>query len=366
MSSRATALFLAAVIGLLVLVGLAFAQKGKPAEPVAGKQQVIGQRSGETEETIDPPVEISGPYTHENLAVYLVHGEDRLQGKDLLTLAEALEQKKARILETSQVNELTIENLSPDEEVFVQAGDIIKGGKQDRIILVDIILASKSGKVKVRVFCVEQGRWRQRGAEPVGAFSGSYNIASSSELKLAVRQKADQQEVWSGVAKSQDKLSRNVGVPVASRASATSLQLSLENKELRQQTSQYTTSLSKIAADREDAVGVVIAINGELQSADTYASPRLFKKLWPKLLEAGATEAIAARDEKQQQASLPPIEAVKEFLAATEGKARITDVSRRIKTVERESEGRIMFEVRDAKYDGVPVRRSYMKKETPK
>jgi hypothetical protein len=308
-------------------------------------------------------VRISGPYTHENLSIYFIHGEDRLKGRDLLTLAEALEQKKARILETSNVNELTVENLSKDEEVFVQAGDIVKGGKQDRVIGIDIILAANSGKVKINVFCVEQGRWRQRGSESTAMFSGSYKTAPSNALKLAVRQKADQQEVWANVAESQRKLSANVGAPVTSRASASSLQLTLENEKLNKQTAEYTSKLTEATAGREDVVGVAVAINGQVESADTYASPKLFKKLWPRLLDAAATEAIAARDEKKQDAAAPSTDAVREFLTASTDKARTTDVSRRIKTVERESHSTILFSTIDADSDGVSVHGSYLRKE---
>ncbi len=73
---------------------------------------------------------ISGPFTHENLTVFLIHGEDRIKNKDFLTLQEALKKKKVVVHETQQVNELAIENVSKTEEVFVQAGDIVKGGQQ--------------------------------------------------------------------------------------------------------------------------------------------------------------------------------------------------------------------------------------------
>ena len=71
---------------------------------------------------------ISGPYTHENLSLYLFHGEDRVSGKTFLTLQEALEQKKAIVHETDTVSQLFIENLSPDAELFIQSGEIVKGG----------------------------------------------------------------------------------------------------------------------------------------------------------------------------------------------------------------------------------------------
>src|SRR5437660_1168640 len=37
--------------------------------------------------------QISGPYTHDNLAIFLIHGEDRLKGRKYMMLAEALEKK---------------------------------------------------------------------------------------------------------------------------------------------------------------------------------------------------------------------------------------------------------------------------------
>src|SRR4051812_25224687 len=70
---------------------------------------------------------LSGPYTHENLTVWLIHGADKLKGRSFLTLQEALEKKVVVLHETGDVNELAIENVSADQEVYVQSGDIVKG-----------------------------------------------------------------------------------------------------------------------------------------------------------------------------------------------------------------------------------------------
>ena len=77
----------------------------------------------EEEKAISPPTQpqISGPHTHENLSVFFIHGPELLTGCKFLTLQEALEQKKACVYETGNVNELAIENLSENEELFVQA-----------------------------------------------------------------------------------------------------------------------------------------------------------------------------------------------------------------------------------------------------
>ena len=112
--------------------------------------------------SISPPV---GPYVHENLTIFLVHGPDQSFSGPFTPLEEAMERKVVVVHETSEVNELAIENRSRSEEVFVQAGDIVKGGQQDRMLAVDLILSADSGRMPIDAFCVEHGRWTQRGTE---------------------------------------------------------------------------------------------------------------------------------------------------------------------------------------------------------
>src|SRR5215216_4710480 len=78
---------------------------------------------------------LSGPYTHKNLTVFLIHGKEQTH-KTFLALQEALAQKKVKVYETKDVNELAIRNLS-NEDIYIQAGDIVRGGEQDRMISVD-------------------------------------------------------------------------------------------------------------------------------------------------------------------------------------------------------------------------------------
>src|SRR5437773_12554742 len=140
--------------------------------------------------------QLSGPFNHENLTIFLIHGPDKLKDKKFLTLQEALEQKKVVVHETSNVNQLTIENLSANEEIFIQSGEIVKGGKQDRLLSIDLIVSAHSGQVPIAAFCVEHGRWVKRGNEEVTSFGGSSDIASSKELRLASKYKKLQGVVW--------------------------------------------------------------------------------------------------------------------------------------------------------------------------
>jgi hypothetical protein len=184
---------------------------------------------------------LSGPYTHGNLTVFLVHGKD-LTSKNFLTLQEALAQKKVRVYETKDVNELAIRNLS-DEDVYVQAGDIVRGGDQDRMISVDFIVPPRSGRMPIGAFCVESGRWNKRGNEESGSFSSSENMVATKDLKLAAKRERSQEAVWKNVSAAQEKLSKNVGGSVQETVSVSSLELSVENTKVKETTAAYIKTL---------------------------------------------------------------------------------------------------------------------------
>ena len=187
---------------------------------VCGEILIAGQtKNSELQkqpETKTDGYRLSGPYTHKNLSIFLIHSKTTTRTKSFLTLQEALEQKKVVVYETQSVNELAIENLS-SEDVYVQSGDIVKGGQQDRMIGVDLIVPPKSGRMPISAFCVEHGRWSGRGNERAGVFNSSSDAVATREIKLAAKSSRSQGAVWENVRLAQDKLSRNVGARVNSR-----------------------------------------------------------------------------------------------------------------------------------------------------
>lgn len=307
---------------------------------------------------------LSGPYSHENLTIFLVHGEDKHRGEKLLTLQEAMERRKIVVHETKNVNELSVENVSRDEEVFIQSGDIVKGGQQDRMFSTDLVVPPRSGKVPIAAFCVEQGRWRQRGKEQVSQFSTSNAQIATKDLKMAAKRSKSQSEVWNKVAEAQVKLGKNVGGVVASADSTSSLQLTLENQKVQESADAYVKKLSPVTGDGAQVIGYVFAVNGKINSADVYASSTLFRKLWPKLLKAAATEALAEREPGVTTPALITAEQVEAFLAEAErGPASESEVSKRIKTVTHEGDGHLLFETRDAARKDVSwIHRAYLSK----
>ena len=130
--------------------------------------------------------EISGPFTYGNLALYFVHRASA-PGPVPLTLQEGMAKGTVRVVETGSVNELKIEN-SGDEDVFIQSGDIVKGGsRQHRVLTVSFVLPKKSGEVPVASYCVEHGRWSARGGESAALFASSADSLPSRAAKLAMK-----------------------------------------------------------------------------------------------------------------------------------------------------------------------------------
>jgi hypothetical protein len=199
---------------------------------------------------------VSGLFAHKNLAVFFVRSGDPPGAHSYLMLEEAMGRGLVTVQETSEVNVLAFENLSAGEDVFAQAGDVVKGGRQDRTLAADIVLPARPGRVSVEVFCVEQGRWSKRaqavgggGAEMASAFTMSEMI-STPNLKTAVRELASQAAVWAGVARAQEQLAAGVGGDVRAAESATSLPMTLEDGKVRESVEAYVSALSPAAEGR--------------------------------------------------------------------------------------------------------------------
>ena len=136
------------------------------------------------------------------------------------------------------------------------------------------------------------------------------------------------------------------------------MQLSLESEKLKVAQAAYLTALQNGKVD-DDVVGYIAAINGKIGGGEVYASAELFRKMWPKLLAAGVTEAIGDKD--ASRADPPLADQVAAFMKAVEGapeSERVLNNSMRLAT--RDGDGSLYAETRQA--DGAWVHRNYLAK----
>jgi hypothetical protein len=309
---------------------------------------------------------ITGPFTSANLSVYLIHGKDTSKFQNFLTLQEAMTKAQVVVKETGDVNQLAIQN-NGVLPIFVQSGDIVKGGRQDRTMQYDMILPPKSGMVPINSFCVEHGRWSQRGAEDAGAFGASQFQLVNKSMKMAAKYDGDQQKVWNlvdrfksvGYAKAAVSPAQAMASP-----SPSSLEMALENDKVKQSTQKYVQDLQNIVDNKNDVVGYAFAINGKVNSVDVYANNALFKKMWPKLINSSATEALT-ESEQGKKYTAPKTADIKECIAdADRAQAREKAVSGKSRLMMQETNKNILFETQDTSGAGLGawVHRNYMTK----
>ena len=287
---------------------------------------------------------LTQPTTAKNLTAWFVSIPPGQEIPDYTVLEEAMENQTGFLHETGDVNELLIENPG-DTDLFIQAGDIVKGGRQDRTLGADFIVPAKSGKVPIPVYCVEAARWHKRRSESDAYFSKSSDYASSKKLRTALRARKNQHQVWESVEEEQAKLSESIGICAQSAMSPSSLQLSYEMKETTAAVDEYLGVLE--SAPSAESVGVVWAINGKLSHADIYGSPVLFRKVWKKLLRAAAFEAIGERSEKAAEPlrDIAEVSAWLEEAAAAAAEEESLPPRTRLST--RKAKSQLRFETRD-------------------
>ncbi len=343
---------IAAVCAFVVLGAV----RGAPRFPAALQ---ASDQSGQSATPLAPLAAnftLEGPFTHENLSVYVVRGSTT-DARAYITLDEGLTARSVAVREKgaragqdqAEVNTLEIENTS-DKWLFLQAGDIVKGGKQDRTITTDLLLAPNSGPQPIEAFCVERGRWS---ASPDGlAFTNSPGIVAGASLKRAIQSEKNQSRVWEEVSKAEGravKVARAAGDSVAADAPLSSTgtyNAIARNKTLSGSRDAYVAALLPHLEKHENAIGLAVAINGKVTSADVYRSAALFQRLSGKLLDSFALEALLARDATQPVLA-PGKQQVTAFLSNSAAAAAATEtVGESMQRSTRETDGAVMYQVR--------------------
>jgi hypothetical protein len=293
---------------------------------------------------------VLAPIRHGNLTVFPVVAARSYDTRDFLTLDEGLRSGEVIVTESgsiqplmrrrrtptshdgAQVNQLVLVNNSK-RPLILLAGEIVTGGKQDRVIGKDRIIPAESDPVDLSVFCVEPGRWvgssdRFGVAETVGGRIPAAPMAAPNVRAKAMADK-DQQQVWSEVAKTRTAMAETVTVEGAAQAinGTSSYARVMDNKEVRQRVDSVVEpiqhnyqSLIRELRD-QNAVGVAVAVNGQVVWADIFASTDLLEKYWPKLVRSYAAEAVVTRAKKREADG----QQAQEFLNHIDGRHQTVD-----------------------------------------
>jgi hypothetical protein len=286
-----------------------------------------GSSSGTAPSSSEGSWRLLDPVTYENISIFPVVSSSHQDTSPFLTLDQGLSSGEVVVSEQGAaglarsrdgrrntipdytsgpaVNQLVLINRGK-RPLLLLAGELVSGGKQDRIIAKDRIVAPGAEPLPLDVFCVEHGRWS----------SGSQFAASKTIVHPSVREQAalkqNQNDVWNAVragstanmAGSAPEAAPRVssGViadTIASAAPTQSYAKIYEGSRVGASVEEFVAQLQRRFAKStsvlkgEHVVGVVVAYGGEVAWSDIFASGDLFDHYWPKLLRSYAVEAVA-------------------------------------------------------------------------
>jgi hypothetical protein len=325
---------------------------------------------------------ILAPISHGDLTIFPVVSAKIHDTSDFITLDEGIRSGEVVVMEVgnihstmqrrgpyqvrpvtgAEVNRLVLVNNSKHPLILL-AGEVVTGGKQDRVVGKDRIVPAESDPVDLSVFCVEHGRWVET--------STKFDTHASVMLQPSVRMKAmadqDQQKVWDAVGSSRSQMSARLAAPppnpsatpqagrgtgsgngtgeghgatdeiivsadapliettqaevtntfaqginrseyasLITFAGISSYAKVQENKLVKQQVDSIVGPMQKSYESvikqlrNQNAIGVVVAVKGHIVWADMFASSALLGKYWPKLLDSYATEALTSPGTREE------------------------------------------------------------------
>ena len=205
-----------------------------------------------------------------------------------------------------QVNTLVLINRS-HRPLLLLAGEIVTGGKQDRVIAKDLIVPAGGAPIDLSVFCIEHGRWTESSAK-FGATAKE--PAASFMVQPTVRQEAmvakDQAQVWNAVGGAISQMAGAAGgaarragvgssVPLGTTSYAKAMQAGAVSSRVDEAEAPLMQSRDQILASllQEHAVGVVVAVRGEIIWADIFSDTDLLTRYWQKLVRSYAAEDLS-------------------------------------------------------------------------
>lgn len=286
---------------------------------------------------------VLSPISHGSLTIFPVVAFTTHDTSEFLTLDEGLRSGEVIVTEAGriqplirrggrpihsgggEVNRLVLVNNS-NRPLLLLAGEIVTGGKQDRIIGKDRLVPAHSDPVDLSVFCVEPGRWTEVSAN----FKGMTAQMAQPSVRAKAMADKDQQKVWNEVRNSAAVAGRAVPAPAAAEIAGTSSYARvMDNVEVKKQVDEIAAPMQRdyqgLIRDlrARNAVGVVAAVAGRFVWVDIFASTSLLEKYWPKLVRSYAAEAMPYRTAAPVRVDT---RAAQQFLDDMEGRRQVSEV----------------------------------------
>jgi hypothetical protein len=223
--------------------------------------------------SIGAPVQVGG------VTVYPVIDETapKIATGDIESFSEAMADGTLVVSESGSqggsYTNLVLTNHSK-EPVLVMAGEVVRGGRQDRIFTEDLIIPPDSGPQMVQVHCVEKGRWSDAAA--------TFSYGGRAELALRSATKSGQDATWETIA----------AMNTERGGSATGAYIAADGEQMLQ----YRQTLRAAIGQQHQVVGAVIAQGSQIVHAEIFGDPQLAGVGRATLLDGYAVDAVVMDD----------------------------------------------------------------------
>lgn len=200
---------------------------------------------------------------------------------EYLTLQEAMAANLCTVSERDGVSSLQITNRA-DKPLFLMVGDLLLGGKQDRILAESVVIEAGAKDAPIPAFCVEQGRWHTEAGNDASAREEFYMRADSAQVDFATKRAAigtaSQGAVWQAVSSNNE----NLGVGHHTRTG--SFRATFDDEKTKKQLQDRLDDVRAITG--AETVGYMVEHNGKVVAMDLFDSSGLLRKLSDQLLRS--------------------------------------------------------------------------------
>ena len=201
----------------------------------------------------------------------------------VISLGEAIKKGIAVISErgtasTENVHFLRINN-SSNETIFISSGEVISGGRQDRIITRDTLLEPNGRDQYVSVMCVEEGRWSDK--EKKFAYQNFANPA----LRRVLDESKNQVLIW-------QEIQRQLNESKIPNTSFAYLSRNADKKMMQLNQEYFHYFQDKFKSSDSTVVGFVCLSGDKVIGADIFASSDLFYHTLDPLLMGYCDQAL--------------------------------------------------------------------------
>jgi len=250
--------------------------------------------------------------SYKNLTIFALLS-DYNANSDYLTLDEALSGDLIDIVEKDEggsVPELKVVNRS-DRMVLILDGEELVGAKQNRIVNTTILIAGNTTTV-IPVSCVEQGRWSYKSDKfrsEKRMMASKLRASKADQVKFSLRNsgkfRSNQGEIWNDV--SELAFDLNAESP------------SMAMSEIYRKQAPSIEKYAKHFELTDSQVGAVFMINGKVAGMDCFGKPETFSKIFEKLVESYALDAIDSSGRNVEKAKKGTKSDAAKYLDASAG-----------------------------------------------